>query len=212
MRKALGHRRLWEVGGIVAGAILIAFGAVSIWMGATGVNTVRDNLGRENIQGTGETSVGGYTVPEGELVNTGSEARAFADLMRTHALDASGGLVYADMGRYQSAANPDDPAGTSDPAAAVTDQDGNPVPNAARDTWVTQTALSTALNQAYFGERVATFGIVVGIALLLAGIGFTVLAVGGALRHREGIPAGAPAGDMPPVELPAEDREPAGVH
>src|SRR5262245_62100424 len=82
-------------------------------------------------------------------------ARAFADLMRTHALEASGGLVYADMGRYQSAANPDDPAGTSDPAAAVLDQDGNPVPNAARDTWVTQTALSTALNQAYFGERVA---------------------------------------------------------
>jgi hypothetical protein len=212
MRKALGHRRLWEVGGIVAGAILVAFGAVSIWMGATGVNTVRDNLALENIQGTGETSVGGYTVAEGELVNTGSEARAFADLMRTHALEASGGLVYADMGRYQSATNPDDPAGTSDPAAAVTDADGNPVPNPARNTWVTETALSTALNQAYFGERVADFGIVVGVALLLAGVGFIVLAVGGALRHREGVLVAAPAGEMPPVELPAEDREPAAVH
>src|SRR5262245_2573622 len=212
MRKALGHRRLWEVGGVGAGAILIAFGAVSIWMGASGVNTVRDNLARENIKGSGETSIGGYTVPEGELVNTGSEARAFADLMRTHALDASGGLVYADMGRYQSAANPDDPAGTSDPAAAVTDAQGNPVSNPARDTWVTETALSTALNQAYFGERVAGFGIVTGIALLLAGIGFTVLAVGGALRQRERVPAEAPAPELPPAKLAEEDRELAGTH
>jgi hypothetical protein len=43
------------------------------------------------------------------------------------------------------------------------------------------------LNTAYFGERVGLFGIVVGIALLLTGIGFLVLMlVGGALE-----PAGA---------------------
>ncbi len=103
MKKALGHRKLWEIGGIVAGVVLIAFGAVSIWMGASGVNTVRDNLAQEQIEGTGETSLDGYTVPEGELVNTGSEARAFADLMRTHALEGSEGLVYAEMGRFVSA-------------------------------------------------------------------------------------------------------------
>ena len=95
--------------------------------------------------------------------------------MRTHALDASDGLVYSEMGRFQAAAEPDNPAGTSDPEAAVLDDDGNPVANPARNTWVTQTALATALNQAYFGERVAFFGVVVGIALLLAGIGFVVL-------------------------------------
>src|SRR5262245_18228224 len=155
MRKLLRNRRLWEIGGIVAGIVLIAFGAVSIWMGATGVNTVRDNLAREQIEGTGETSLDGYTVPHGELDNSGSEARSFADLMRTHALDASGGLVYAEMGRFQAASDPENPAGTSDPEAAVLDEDGNPVPNAARNTWVSQTALATALNQAYFGERVA---------------------------------------------------------
>jgi hypothetical protein len=119
--------------------------------GATGVDTVRDNLAREQIEGTGETSLDGYTVPEGELVNTGTEARAFADLMRTHALEGSGGLVHAEMGRFMSAANPDDPAGTSDPQAAVVDEEGSPVPNPAHNTWVTQTALATALNQAYFG-------------------------------------------------------------
>ena len=34
-------------------------------------------------------------------------------------------------------------------------------------------------------EQLALFGIVVGVALLLAGIGFIVLALGGALRRRE---------------------------
>ena len=208
MRQALRNRRLWEIGGIVAGVILIAFGAASIWLGATGVGTVRDNLAREQIEGTGETSLDGYAVAEGELVNTGSEARAFADLMRTHALEASDGLVYAEMGRFQAAAEPDDPAGTSDPEAAVLDEDGNPVANPARNTWVTQTALATALNQAYFGERVAYFGVVVGIALLLAGIGFVVLAVGGALRHRA-----APAVAAAPGGLPsAETRELTTTH
>jgi hypothetical protein len=41
--------------------------------------------------------------------------------------------------------------------------------------WVTSTALSTALNTAYFAESVATFAIVMGVALLLTGIGFLVL-------------------------------------
>jgi hypothetical protein len=34
----------------------------------------------------------------------------------------------------------------------------------------------------YLADQLGTFGIVVGIALLLSGIGFVILAVGGALR------------------------------
>ena len=47
----------------------------------------------------------------------------------------------------------------------------------------TETALTTALNTAYMAERIALFGIVVGIALLLSGIGFLILAVSGAIRR-----------------------------
>ena len=54
---------------------------------------------------------------------------------------------------------------------------GQPVENGLRDMWVTSTALSTSLNTAYFAERVATFAIVMGFALLLTGIGFLVLTV-----------------------------------
>ena len=93
------------------------------------------------------------------------------------------------MGRFVSAADPENPAGTSDEAAALKDEKGNPVSNSARNTWVTETALSTALNVSYMAEQMALFGIVVGIALLLSGFGFIILPLGGALRRRELAPA-----------------------
>jgi hypothetical protein len=51
--------------------------------------------------------------------------------------------------------------------------------------WVTETALTTALNVSFFAERVAFFSIVMGAALLLTGIGFLVLTLGGALKRAE---------------------------
>ena len=80
-------------------------------------------------------------------------------------------------GRFQSAANPADPKGTSDEAAAVKDTSGQPVANHARDIWVTETALTTALNTSYMAEQLSVFGIVVGLALLLTGVGLMILAV-----------------------------------
>ena len=44
-----------------------------------------------------------------------------------------------------------------------------------------QDRTTTALNTSFFAERVAIFSIVMGIAMLLTGIGFFVLTVGGAL-------------------------------
>jgi hypothetical protein len=58
-------------------------------------------------------------------------------------------------------------------------------PTPARQIWITETALATALNGSDLAEQLANFGIVVGIALLLAGVGFVVLAVGGALRRTD---------------------------
>ena len=114
--------------------------------------------------------------------------------MRIHALEASGGLTYAEMGRFVSAANPDDPAGTSDEAAAAKDENGQPVSNGARNIWVTETALTTALNTSFFAERVGIFTLAIGGALLLTGIGFLVLMLGGALRPTPAeTPAASPA-------------------
>ena len=169
-------RKLFEYGGIAASCVLIAVGIGSIGTGVWGINEVRDNLSRENIVGTPDSSI------PGQRVDTGSEARAFATTMRKHALEASGGRTYAEMGRFL------DPQGkeTSDETKAAKDpKTGQPVPNRARDLWVTETALTTALNMAFMGERLAVFGIVMGIALLLTGVGFLVLTLGGALRRSE---------------------------
>ena len=120
--------------------------------------------------------------------------------MRIHALEATQGATYAQMGRFT--AKPDTPAaqlaeggGTNNPDWALVDAKTNqPVANGAREIWVTETALTTALNTSYMAEQLANFGIVVGVALLLSGIGFTVLMLGGALRRRtESARAASPA-------------------
>ena len=185
-------RKLFEIGGVIAGVVLIAFGVAAIYMGVDGRSTVRDSLRQEQIVfGAADDPAVAKHASEWaeEQVTTGSQARAFAKVIREHALEGSGGLTYSQLGRFVSADDPEDPAGTSDEAAALEDEEGNPVPNSARNTWVTATALSTALNMSYMAEQMALFGIVVGVALLLSGIGFLVLALGGALRRREWAPA-----------------------
>jgi hypothetical protein len=119
----------------------------------------------------------------GQHVDNGSKAQCFARYMRIHALGASSGLTYSQMGQY--AAKPDAPlqstdfnGGTSDPKYAQTDpKTGKPVSNGARNLWVTETSLTTALYLAYTGSTISLFGIVVGVALLLTGVGFIVLAL-----------------------------------
>ena len=190
-------RKLFELGGIIAGLVLVIFGAAAIYMGVDGRATVRDSLKQEQITfpAADDPAVAKYASQWAEEpLQTGTQARAFAQVMHEHALEGSGGLTYAQMGRFVSADDPENLAGTSDEAAALKDEKGNPVSNTARNTWVTATALSTALNMSYMAEQLALFGIVVGVALLLSGIGFVILALGGALRHRERAPFAKPQG------------------
>jgi hypothetical protein len=172
-------RKVWEIGGFIAGGVLILFGIVAIFLGVQGFTTTRDAIKDEGITfGTADDpAVAKYADQwAGEQVTTGDQARAFAKIMREHTLESSGGLTYAEMGRYQSAAKPDDPAGTSDEEAAAKDENGQPISNGARNLWVTETALTTALNMSYMAERLSVFGLVVGVALLLTGIGLVLLA------------------------------------
>jgi hypothetical protein len=186
--------RLLKFGGIAAGVILILFGIGSLALSIDSRMTVEDELSAEKIVGSPDMSPEGIApgvqeagledvveIPDCDVaeeeIDTGDEARCFAQYMRIHALESSGGLTYAEMGRFVSAEDPSDPAGTSDEAAALKDDDGKPVPNAARNTWVTETALSTALNVSYMASQISLFGIVVGIALVLTGIGLLILAL-----------------------------------
>jgi uncharacterized membrane protein YidH (DUF202 family) len=181
-------RKALEFGGYAAALILVVFGVAALVLGFIGRAEVQDNLAREKIEGTpdmtpegikeGAEAAGVETsdLPTcsvaGELVDTGKEAKCFGDYMRIHALEATGGKVYAEMGRYLTADGED----TNDASAAAKQEDGTPTPNGARDIWVTETSLATALYMAFFAETVSIFSIVVAIALIIAGIGFGVLA------------------------------------
>ena len=216
-------RSVFEIGGLVAGAVLIAFGIAAIVLGADGRSTVSSNLEQEQIYGSGDMTpaavasevktaraaqaalftklrrAGAQATPSpistpscsiaSKLVNSGDRARCFAQYMRIHTFEATSGLTYSQMGRFQ--AKPDAPlkatdglGGTNDAKYAVLDsKTQQPVSNGRRDIWVTYTALTTALNASYMADQISLFGIVVGVALLLSGIGFAVLAIGGALRN-----------------------------
>ena len=201
-------KKTLEIGGVIASVTLIAFGIAAIVMGIDGNETVKDNLAAEQIEGTPEMTpetiekeveeagLGDkdISLPDcdvaGELVDTGDEARCFAEYVRIHALEATGGYTYAQMGRFE--AKPNAPkaelaegGGTDNEESAVIDPETEYfADNGEREIWVTATALTTALNTSYMADRLSIFGIVVGIALLLTGIGFGVLVAAGAVRAR----------------------------
>jgi hypothetical protein len=183
--------KVFNYGGIAAAVILIAFGIGALVMGMNGRDDVRTSISKESIVGTPDMTptaiaaeakkagLKNVDIPSmsvaGQKIDTGSEAKAFAQYMRIHALESTGGQVYAEMGRYLDSQG----KATNDEAAAAKDpKTGKPVENGARNLWVTETALSTALNTSYFAENVANFAIVMGVALLLTGIGFLVLTLG----------------------------------
>jgi hypothetical protein len=159
-------RRIFQYGGIAASIVLIAFGIGAVYMGIDGRARVHSDLAREQIVGTDDS-----TIP-GQKVDTGSEAEAFAAVIRKHTLEATGGKTYAQMERF---IGKDGKPTSDEKLAAVDPKTGKPIENGLRNMWINATALSTALNTAYFAESVATFAIVMGIALLLAGLGFAVL-------------------------------------
>jgi hypothetical protein len=213
----MARNRVFWIGGVVSGAVLIAFGVAVIVLSIYGHSTVTTELKRQHITGTPDmtpsaikaeaekASLKNVSLPScdvaGKAITNGSRARCFAQYMNVHALEATGGFVYSQMGRF--AAKPGTPqselaegGGTDNQAFAQVDpKTKQPVPNTARDVWVTETALATALNMSYMASQLSLFSLVVGIALVLAGVGFIVLALG-ALRGRSGAtaqPAEAPA-------------------
>jgi hypothetical protein len=203
MRKAL------EIGGFIAAAVLIVFGVVAIAMGVNGRHTVSNSLSNEYIVGSSDMTPSAIKAEAqkagiasavqqwpteniaNQKIDTGAEARQMAMYMHIHSLEATGGFTYAQMGQFT--AKPGTPksqlmpgGGTSNSEFAVIDpKTQQPVPNGARQVWVTYNALGTALNTSYMASQLALFGIVVGIALLLSGIGFAILAGAGALRNPE---------------------------
>jgi uncharacterized membrane protein YidH (DUF202 family) len=185
-------KRLFEFGGYFAALVLVAFGVAAIALGVNGRNEVRTDVKREFIVGSSDMNKTAIRAEAkqaklpaeivadlptcdvaGKAIDTGARAKCFASYMRIHTFEATGGKTYSQMGRYLAKDGKD----TNDAAVAAKDpKTGQPVENGARNIWVTETALTNALNTSFFAEQVALFGIVVGVALLLVGVGLAILA------------------------------------
>jgi hypothetical protein len=179
--------RPFRLGGIVAGLVLIAFGVGAIVIGLAGRSEVNDTVAQEQIVGSADMNPtliavaakqAGLTVAlptcdvAGKAITNGTDAKCFSEYMRIHALEATGGKTYAQMPQYATA----DGSGTNTKAKALVDpKTHGPQSNPARQIWISETALGTALKTSYFAASVGLFSIVMGAALLLTGGGFIVL-------------------------------------
>src|SRR4051812_8813161 len=136
-------RHMFEYAGIVASIVLIAFGVGSIVTGLNGRHTVRHELAQQQIVGTPDMTPSGIKAEAAKAglknisdlptcsvanqkINTGTKARCFSQYMRIHALEATGGQVYAQMGRFldKNGKATDDQA-----AAAIDPKTKQPVEN-----------------------------------------------------------------------------------
>ena len=112
-------RRILEIGGIIAGTLMIAFGVGALVMSINARNTVSNEVTAEQIVGSADMNPAAIKVAMKEAglknvaaptcnvadqaIENGSDARCFAQYMRIHALESSGGLTYSQMGRFVAA-------------------------------------------------------------------------------------------------------------
>ncbi len=133
------------LGAVVFGFILVGSGVFMIYEGRSAHDDVRDTLADEKIISSEDADI-----PLAE-VDSASEAKAQADAIREHALEASGGKTYAEMDR-------DDPA---------------------RATYLNSVTLRTALMESYLAFKTAD--LVMGMGAIVILLGLSHVAMGGFL-------------------------------
>ena len=157
---------------IVIGIVFALAGLVTAGSGIYIRSFVGQQLASQNI-----TTPDDASIPNAQ-VNSIATALSMADIIGEHAGARSNGLSYAEMGRF--AVESGDPAGTSNADEALKDDNGNPVPNRARDTQLTAAGLVTSLSLSAMAIGVSYGAMALGAAftllgLVVAGLGYALL-------------------------------------
>jgi hypothetical protein len=155
----------------VLGVVFLAAGTYTVYRGFDAKDQVKTELVAQNITTPEDASIPGVRV------DSVSTARSMADIIDHHARESSGGLTYAEMGRFMAANG--DPAGTSDEAAALIGDDGKPVANALRNTAFQASSLRTSLYTSVMAFEIGN--LVIGLGLMIMVLGFAVGGLGVAL-------------------------------
>ena len=164
-------KKLFPILLLALGVAFVAGGGYTVYRGFDARTQVRDELVAQNITTPDDASIPGVQV------NSVATARSMADIIDHHARDGSGGLTYAQMGRFMAANG--DVAGTSDEALALKDDSGKPVANALRNTAFQASSLRTSLYTSVMAFEIGN--LVIGLGLMIAVLGVAVGGLGVAL-------------------------------
>jgi hypothetical protein len=164
-------KKAFPIALMLLGVVFLAAGVYTVGRGFDARNQVRSELVAQNIVTPPDASI-----PNAQ-VNDVATAKSMANIIDKHALESTGGLTYAEMGRFMAPGG--DPAGTSDEAAAVIGDDGRPVPNPLRNVAFQSSALQTSLYTSVMAFEVAT--LVTGLGAMIVVLGLAVGGLGVAL-------------------------------
>ena len=162
-------KRAFPIALVIVGLVFLGAGIYTTVRGFDAKAQIRAELLAQNITTTEDASIPNARVDDAET------ADAMADIIGVHALEATGGRTYAELGRFLAA----DGGDTSDEAAALKDSEGNPVPNPLRNVAFQASALQTSLHTSHMAFNVAD--LVSGIGVLIVVLGLVVGGVGVAL-------------------------------
>ena len=154
---------------VIVGLGFLGGGAYMAARGLDARAEVREQLVAQNI-----TTPEDAEIPNA-LVQDAATAHAMANIIGVHALEATDGKTYAEMGRFLTP----DGGDTSDETQALKDEAGNPVANPLRNVAFQASALQTSLHTSHMAFDVAD--LVIGLGAMVVVLGFAFIGIGIAL-------------------------------
>ena len=151
----------------LAGVAFIVGGAFALYKGLDAKDQVEEKLAAQKIT----------TPPDAEIpnqpVDDAKTAEAMANVIDKHALAATGGQTYSEIGRYLDAnGNP-----TSDASQAAKGANGKPVENPIRNVAFQASTLQTSLFTSVMAFNVADLVIGLGLGFIALGLGLWAVGV-----------------------------------
>ncbi|MGQ0824486.1 MAG: hypothetical protein ACT4OX_05560 [Actinomycetota bacterium] len=162
-------KKAFPIALMVLGIVFLGAGVYTMVRGFDARDQVRDELIAQGITTPEDASIPNARVDDARTAN------AMADIINTHALEATEGRTYAEMGRFLAI----DGGDTNDEAQAVKDDSGKPVANPLRNTAFQASALRTSLYTSVMAFNVSD--LVIGLGLMIVVLGLAVGGLGVAL-------------------------------
>jgi len=162
-------KKAFPIGLMIIGLVFLAGGVYTLTRGLDAKDLVREELVAQNITTPDDASIPGVQVRDAD------SAQAMADIIGVHALEATDGRSYAELGRYLTPEGGD----TSDETLALKDESGNPVANPIRNVAFQASSLRTSLYTSVMAFNVAD--LVIGLGVMIAVLGFAIGGLGVAL-------------------------------